>query len=184
MSEPRVVSPLDTVRQSQGKPILIDWFGVAPGAPLSFLYASSGTEFVFGLSSSVQLNGLGKFGEFTEGLWKADVVELFLHDQASESYLELNLSPTGAWWAKKFSSYREGGVDQPALDIEVVKGPSMLLRYRMDAPMDLLVAQTAIVYLAGPHYLIDKYCEFEKAEVRCGSTPDFHLRSLATRRIF
>ncbi len=46
-------------------------------------------------------------GDFKEGLWKMDVAELFIKDDNSETYQEFNLSPAGAWWSSKFSSYRQ-----------------------------------------------------------------------------
>jgi len=46
-------------------------------------------------------------GTFQERLWEKDVAELFIQLPDSESYLELNLSPSGAWWLAKFSNYRQ-----------------------------------------------------------------------------
>jgi hypothetical protein len=49
-------------------------------------------------------------GEFVEGLWERDVVELFLTLPAGnggeESYLEVNLSPSGDYWFSAFERYR------------------------------------------------------------------------------
>jgi len=45
-------------------------------------------------------------GEFVEGLWEYDVVELFLLDRATERYEEFNIAPSGAWWRCAFASYR------------------------------------------------------------------------------
>jgi hypothetical protein len=44
---------------------------------------------------------------FVEGLWEADVIELFLADDHSAAYQEFNLSPDGRWWSCRFSSYRK-----------------------------------------------------------------------------
>lgn len=49
---------------------------------------------------------LGEAGEFTEGLWESDVVELFLADRATGNYQEFHLAPNGAWWSATFSAPR------------------------------------------------------------------------------
>jgi len=46
-------------------------------------------------------------GAFASGLWRRDVAELFIGAAGSPAYLELNLSPGGAWWSCAFSSYRQ-----------------------------------------------------------------------------
>jgi hypothetical protein len=45
-------------------------------------------------------------GAFAEGLWRNDVWELFIKEENSQRYVELNLAPSGAWWACLFTSYR------------------------------------------------------------------------------
>lgn len=45
-------------------------------------------------------------GEFVEGLWEADVVELFIRDSGGR-YQEFNFSVDGAWWSMTFARYRE-----------------------------------------------------------------------------
>lgn len=49
---------------------------------------------------------LGSLGDFVEGLWNEDVLELFIANSVGR-YFELNLSPIGAWWAQEFNSYRQ-----------------------------------------------------------------------------
>ena len=44
---------------------------------------------------------------FLANLWKQDVGELFIKAAASDRYLEINLSPYGAWWACVFSDHRK-----------------------------------------------------------------------------
>lgn len=49
----------------------------------------------------------GRPKQFTEGLWRHDVGELFLrHGEIGSRYLEINLAPGGAWWACLFDGYR------------------------------------------------------------------------------
>jgi hypothetical protein len=44
--------------------------------------------------------------EFVSGLWKGNVVELFLLNPDNGHYLEVHLSPTGQWWACVFTAVR------------------------------------------------------------------------------
>lgn len=53
-----------------------------------------------------QGRGLGEAGQFTPELWRADVAELFLTNPLTGRYLELNFSPSGAWWSCLFSAPR------------------------------------------------------------------------------
>ena len=41
-------------------------------------------------------------GAFMQGLWERDCTEAFLLNPDTGAYLELNLSPSGAWWACLF----------------------------------------------------------------------------------
>lgn len=43
---------------------------------------------------------------FTEGLWRADCLELFVANPANGHYVEFNLAPGGAWWSCIFSAPR------------------------------------------------------------------------------
>lgn len=52
-----------------------------------------------------------KSGSFIEGLWNRDVVELFIQFKDSPRYLEVNLAPSGAWWAQEHVSYRVRDLD-------------------------------------------------------------------------
>lgn len=45
---------------------------------------------------------------FTDELWRHTCFELFIANKADPSYLEFNFSPSGAWAAYRFSSYRTG----------------------------------------------------------------------------
>lgn len=47
-----------------------------------------------------------KSGEYREGLWESDLVELFIKDDNNNNYFELNLAPGGAWWGCNFSAPR------------------------------------------------------------------------------
>ena len=43
---------------------------------------------------------------YTQGLWEADVVELFLVEGRRSAYYEINLAPDAAWWSQSFTTYR------------------------------------------------------------------------------
>ena len=45
---------------------------------------------------------------FPDELWRHTCFELFIANEADSSYLEFNFSPSGAWAAYRFSSYRSG----------------------------------------------------------------------------
>lgn len=46
-------------------------------------------------------------GAFTTELWRRDTAEVFIACKNTDSYVELNLSPTGAFWSSRFTNYRE-----------------------------------------------------------------------------
>ena len=47
---------------------------------------------------------------FVEGLWKSDVIELFVREKDSDCYQEFNLAAGGLWWTAGFTSYRKRNV--------------------------------------------------------------------------
>jgi hypothetical protein len=51
--------------------------------------------------------------ERKDELWKSTCLELFLSSPDDPSYLEINLSPCGAWNSYSFSGYRNGMTTQP-----------------------------------------------------------------------
>jgi hypothetical protein len=75
------------------------------------LSISSGVTSLHGRVIGIIQGRESRFGEFTEGLWNGDVIELFIGQPESEQYLEFNLAPSGAWWAAAFSRYRERSTD-------------------------------------------------------------------------
>jgi hypothetical protein len=62
-------------------------------------------------------------------LWEGTCLELFLGTADSESYWEFNLSPAGHWNVYRFTRYREGMREEPAitsLPIDVRRDPEAL----------------------------------------------------------
>jgi len=54
-----------------------------------------------------QLLDTDRPGQFMPFLWQRDCAEAFLLNPDNGAYLELNLSPSGAWWACAFSAPRQ-----------------------------------------------------------------------------
>jgi hypothetical protein len=66
-----------------------------------------------------------------DGLWRHTCFELFVADAAGEGYREFNFSPSSAWAAYAFTSYREGmsdlGMpDAPRIALAVAAGELVL----------------------------------------------------------
>ena len=111
-------------------------FGTTQAAPFPFIAnvasATRAREFVVARSSQALHVGFriegkpnicpgSKPGDFREGLWSYDVVEVFLADSQSTRYEEFNFAPNGAWWWSAFSDYRvrdsSGGINRPQPEI-------------------------------------------------------------------
>jgi len=58
-----------------------------------------------------------------DDLWQSTCFELFARSKGSESYVELNLSPSFQWAAYTFSGYRAGRRDLPTHDLEIWISP-------------------------------------------------------------
>jgi hypothetical protein len=87
---------------------------VAPAAAFSLVADPAHLWFVATHRRAAQLHPDARPGGFQADLWQHDVAELFLADPVSGRYLELNLSPNGAWWSCEFTAPR---VRADALDI-------------------------------------------------------------------
>ncbi len=107
-------------------------------------------------------------------LWRQTCMELFIAEQDSRSYLEINLAPSGAWNCYEFSDYREGmkvsdccaltDISQPSarqlrasLTLEKLYPP-----YRINPTVIVKQANGSIAYFADRH----------------GAKPDFHDSAL------
>jgi hypothetical protein len=91
-------------KQSMG----VDWKGAPLHAPLQWSLASDPRELWVNIELPAPPNSVSKhnMGDFVEGLWLSDVVELFLLSPDGR-YQEWNISVDGAWWSMCFSTYRE-----------------------------------------------------------------------------
>jgi hypothetical protein len=61
-------------------------------------------------------------------LWRHTCFEAFLRTREGPEYYEFNFSPSRAWDAHRFSSYREGGVmaEEPVTQINASRGNGVL----------------------------------------------------------
>jgi hypothetical protein len=98
------------------QPLTRDWYGSPPPAAVSIVLAQSQEELFFGGSVEAPLccDLSPGCGQFVEGLWTQDVLELFWKPSGSSGYQELNLAPTGAWWWCPFRGYRQRQDGAPA----------------------------------------------------------------------
>ena len=98
--------------------------------------------------------------------------ELFLSSPDDPSYLEINLSPSGAWNSYSFSSYREGMKTEH--DTELVE-------FQVDSPgvitASFFIGRLSDHVLFGPATILaDKDGSLRYFSTKHGETPDFHDR--------
>jgi len=66
-------------------------------------------------------------GDYVEGLWEADVAEFFLakaNTDGSFNYLEINVSPEGAWWSMEHHGIRQRSQRSTPLTQVEITSPS------------------------------------------------------------
>jgi hypothetical protein len=112
-------------------------------------------------------------------LWEETCLELFLGTADSGEYREFNLSPSGHWNAYRFTRYREGMREEPAI-------ASLSIDVRRDSKALLLTAEIGIGRivpagkdLAAAVAAVIKTNDGGKshwASVHPDSRPDFHRR--------
>lgn len=85
-----------------------DWFGNALEQPFRWSLARDCDHLWACIQLPARPSDVRRHaaGEFVEGLWEFDVVELFVMNSAGR-YQEFNVSVDGAWWAMSFSEYRQ-----------------------------------------------------------------------------
>jgi hypothetical protein len=89
-------------------PLNKDWHGAKPpGCPQWGLEVKGGLLVLRGrvCAPPICIEGDSE-GHFVEGLWEADVAELFLVNPDTGFYTEFNLGPRGGWWCCSFGSPR------------------------------------------------------------------------------
>jgi hypothetical protein len=90
-----------------------DWFGASLPGPLRWALAiDNGILALRGAVASPPICvAHDRECDFAEGLWEADVAELFLVNSRTGFYMEFNLAPRGAWWCCTFDSPRARSAD-------------------------------------------------------------------------
>jgi hypothetical protein len=112
-------------------------------------------------------------------LWEETCLELFLGVKDSEGYWEFNLSPAGHWNVYRFTSYREGMREEPALaslPFGVRKGPESLALSLDLAIAKILPAGHALEIAVGAVIRTVKGETSHWALAHPGARPDFHRR--------
>lgn len=85
-----------------------EWFGSAVPTPVEFAFSTDGEYLIFRAkqAEAAHPHPEAGCGEFREELWRYDTAEFFIAAAAGAPYMEINLSPKGAWWACAFSAPR------------------------------------------------------------------------------
>ena len=139
-------------------------------------------EFIFKLSgdlAKVHLPPASAISSRRDELWKKTCFEVFISPAGSESYWELNLSPSGDWNCYAFDSYRKGMHVENHATIGPIAVKSGSTSFELRAALSLSrwltpeqslnISATAVIELAesGPTYWAVRHMRDE---------PDFHLR--------
>lgn len=103
-----------------------DWFGGSVTPPLATSVAVEHSELIFSAkrAGSCLPHPASRENCFQAELWKYDLAEIFFWEPESEAYLEVNLAPTGGWWACWFDQVRVARQGQP--DFAQVSASGML----------------------------------------------------------
>jgi len=108
-----------------------------------------------------------------DGLWRSTCLEVFLGQPGQAGYLELNVSPSGAWNAYSFTGYREGMSATERVALVDLNRSTNALEARLQ--FDTLTLPIVI----GPAAVIEKesgkLCYFA---LKHGDKPDFHDAAL------
>jgi len=98
------------------------WNSDKIGAKYLFEINKEENTITLGIESKREFSNIApaKEYEFFEGLWEYDVVEAFI-STGEKSYIEINLSTTGAFWLAEFSDHRERTEKKPKIELKEVK---------------------------------------------------------------
>lgn len=92
-----------------------DWFDSPVEPPLTTSLSAEGNQFIFTAQQALPClpHPDAEQGVFRPELWKFDVVEVFFCEPKTGAYLEINLAPSGGWWACWFDHVRVARAVQP-----------------------------------------------------------------------
>lgn len=163
-----------------------EWYGreVAPPYCYRMTHTCDGLLFEAKRAEPAALHPDAHAGKFQEELWRYDVAEFFISTADTSRYMEMNLSPNGAWWGSVFTAPRV--VDAAAsslLRVESATGEatndgwqaSLLLPQEVLDALgfhlpDCRIAVCAV--LESPQYI------YLTTAAPCHTQPDFHRPDL------
>lgn len=171
-------------------PVDIDWDGNPLKFEFRFILQVDPDGIIFGARFPKNALALGQANQFAEGLWEGSVVELFIHEESSTRYIEINLSPTGAYWIAEFSDYRANESElrvNPEIETKSIdEDITTLLKIELKelAVSKFKIAQTAVLKVKNPDsesdfYLTRKFGWGQAAVDSLNCEPDFHKKKLA-----
>lgn len=123
-------------------------------------------------------------GDFVEGLWEHDVVELFLAG-SSGRYVEFNVSAQGAWWFMAFADYRKrtsSDCERPEVSIQIDRSEQawqVQLQFEL-TPIVAHLGEVTRVQIAGIHHATETPV-YLSSRTHLGGEPDFHHPSSFSR---
>lgn len=165
-----------------------DWYGNPIGESVQLVVACDPDRMWFGYRSLARCSA-GRAGRFVEGLWDEDeVLELFIGASGSEGYLELNLTPDGAWWSRRFASYRAPRDDGRLGGVKIaVETNGAFGRSVLSLPLRELALSEVPLLPGDPAAVAGNVTGFTlRSGIRCALSyhvpptvaPDFHLPEL------
>jgi hypothetical protein len=160
-----------------------DWQGARLQPPAAYSLVQDGRMlwFIAHHRRAAELHPQARPGMFQAELWRHDVAELFIADEASGRYFEFNLAANGAWWSCEFTAPRQRAEETDIAMPEVATfsdmAPDGAWVAAMAIPLDLLRARLDF----GPQtranvtmILESPLQRFVSAADLGGGAPDFH----------
>ena len=155
------------------------WNGSALPVPLSWSIVVDPQTlwFTCSLPGGKVCASIGSQGQFIEGLWEADVAELFIKGEDGV-YQELNLSPSGAWWSMTLSEYRVRREQPKRPVLREIFSSVENDRWRVVAgfekgSLEVPILSTSRIHVSGMWYRPEpSYLSSYPAQ---GVAPDYHL---------
>ncbi len=163
-----------------------EWYGRSVNPPYRYrlTLTEAGLLFEAERAEAAAVHPEAKPGCFQEELWRYDVAEFFIANADASRYLEMNLSPNGAWWGRVFGAPRVADDAASALlRVEQAQGCASASGWQASLllPKDVLdalgfslehcrVAVCAV--LESPNYIYLTTAE------PCDTQPDFHRPDL------
>ncbi len=158
-----------------------EWYGKEVTPAVEYSFTTDGESLIYRAAQAAPVtpHPEAKCGEFREELWKYDTAEFFIAAESGSPYVEVNVSPNGAWWACAFCAPRTAN-EQPlnpagieASGVVTEQGWQCSIRIPLSnlaelgiTPENCRLAATAI--LNSPDYIFLTTAEDTSGE------PDFH----------